>query len=137
VTTTVNEPDLREIVNYHAHDDAWVPDMLAGRTMDEAGRGKFDGDLPGEDPRARFALIVEKACAVGPRARRPRPAATAGRLEPDLRSTQSQPEPRCMRDHGECALGTRVAAWRRTRGRRPLRPRPVGLATPYFFAASK
>lgn len=26
-------PTLREIINYHAYDDAWVPDMLAGRTM--------------------------------------------------------------------------------------------------------
>jgi uncharacterized protein (TIGR03086 family) len=63
VRRTDHEPDLREIVDYHAYDDAWVPDMLAGRTMDEAGRDKFDGDLLGEDPKARFALIVEKACA--------------------------------------------------------------------------
>jgi hypothetical protein len=56
-------PTLREIVNYHAYDDAWVPDMLAGRTMDEAGREKFDGDLLGEDPISAFAAIVEKACA--------------------------------------------------------------------------
>ncbi len=32
--------------------------------------------------------------------------------------------------HGECAPGTRAVAWRRTRGRRPLRPRPVALAAP-------
>ena len=29
---------LRELINYHAYDDAWVPDMLAGKTMDEAGK---------------------------------------------------------------------------------------------------
>ena len=56
-------PTLREIVNYHAYDDAWVPDMLTGRTMDEAGREKFDGDLLGSDPVGAFAAIVEKACA--------------------------------------------------------------------------
>ncbi|MGH3836888.1 MAG: hypothetical protein ACRDSF_14500 [Pseudonocardiaceae bacterium] len=56
-------PTLREIVNYHAYDDAWVPDMLAGRTMDEAGRDKFDGDLLGGDPKASFAAIVDTACA--------------------------------------------------------------------------
>jgi hypothetical protein len=56
-------PNLREIVNYHAYDDAWVPDMLAGRTMDEAGRGRFDGDLLGDDPAASFARIVDTACA--------------------------------------------------------------------------
>jgi uncharacterized protein (TIGR03086 family) len=54
---------LREIINYHAYDDAWVPDMLAGRTMDEAGRDKFQGDLLGDDPKGHFAAIVDKACA--------------------------------------------------------------------------
>jgi hypothetical protein len=56
-------PTLREVVNYHAYDDAWVPDMLAGRTMDEAGRDKFDGDLLGDDPKTAFAAIVDAACA--------------------------------------------------------------------------
>jgi hypothetical protein len=28
---------LREIVNYHAYDSAWVPDVLAGRTIAEVG----------------------------------------------------------------------------------------------------
>jgi len=28
---------LREIVNYHAYDTAWVPDVLAGKTMAEVG----------------------------------------------------------------------------------------------------
>jgi uncharacterized protein (TIGR03086 family) len=56
-------PTLREIINYHAYDDAWVPDMLAGRTMDEAGRDRFDGDLLADDPRASFAAIVDRACA--------------------------------------------------------------------------
>lgn len=56
-------PTLREIINYHAYDDAWVPDMLAGKTMDEAGKDQFDGDLLGDDPKGSFAVIVEKACA--------------------------------------------------------------------------
>jgi uncharacterized protein (TIGR03086 family) len=56
-------PTLRTVIGYHAYDDAWVPDMLAGRTMAEAGKDKFSGDLLGDDPRASFAAIVEKACA--------------------------------------------------------------------------
>src|SRR5580704_8898300 len=56
-------PTLREIINYHAYDDAWVPDMLAGRTMDEAGAAKFDGDLLGSAPAERFGAIVDQACA--------------------------------------------------------------------------
>jgi uncharacterized protein (TIGR03086 family) len=54
---------LRELINYHAYDDAWVPDMLASKTMEEAGKDKFDGDLLGEDPKASFAAIVEKSIA--------------------------------------------------------------------------
>jgi uncharacterized protein (TIGR03086 family) len=56
-------PKLRTIIGYHASDDAWVPDMLAGRTMDEAGKDKFSGDLLGDDPKAAFASIVDRACA--------------------------------------------------------------------------
>jgi hypothetical protein len=56
-------PTLREIVNYHAYDDAWVPDMLAGRTIEDAGAEKFKGDLLGADPQGSFTAIVEQACA--------------------------------------------------------------------------
>src|ERR1700730_16928590 len=56
-------PPLREIINDHAYDDAWVPDMLAGRTMDEVGKEKFRGDLLGNDPKGKFAALVVKACA--------------------------------------------------------------------------
>lgn len=31
------DASLREIVNYHAYDTAWVPDVLAGRTIEEVG----------------------------------------------------------------------------------------------------
>jgi uncharacterized protein (TIGR03086 family) len=60
---TDHRPTLREIINYHAYDDAWVPDMLAGKTMAEAGVENFKGDLLGDEPKVRFAEIVEKACA--------------------------------------------------------------------------
>lgn len=57
-----DQTTLRVIVNYHAYDDAWVPDMLAGRSMEEAGREKFKGDLLRDDPKGNFAAIVERAC---------------------------------------------------------------------------
>jgi len=60
---TDHRPTLREIINSHAYDDAWVPDMLAGRTMAEAGVDNFKGDLLGDEPKRRFAEIVETACA--------------------------------------------------------------------------
>ncbi len=56
-------PTLRDVIGYHAYDDAWVPDMLAGRTMDEVGAAAFDGDLLGDEPVAAFGAIVELACA--------------------------------------------------------------------------
>jgi uncharacterized protein (TIGR03086 family) len=54
---------LREIINYHAYDDAWVPDMLAGKTMEAAGADNFRGDLLGDDPQGNFGRIVDAACA--------------------------------------------------------------------------
>jgi uncharacterized protein (TIGR03086 family) len=56
------DADLRTIVNYHAYDDAWVPDVLAGKTKDEVG-AKHDGDLLGTDPKASFAQIADTAMA--------------------------------------------------------------------------
>jgi uncharacterized protein (TIGR03086 family) len=53
---------LRELLNYHAYDTAWVPDTLAGRTMAEVG-SKYDGDLLGDDPRSGYRLQAERAIA--------------------------------------------------------------------------
>jgi hypothetical protein len=53
---------LRDIINYHAYDDAWVPNMLAGWTMDEIGQDAFTGDLLGEDPAGSFTTLVDEAC---------------------------------------------------------------------------
>ncbi len=33
---TGRRPTLREVIGYHASDEAWVPDMLAGRTIEQA-----------------------------------------------------------------------------------------------------
>ena len=54
---------LRDVVNAHAYDDAWVPDMLAANTMDFVGADKLRGDLLGDNPRANFAILVDEACA--------------------------------------------------------------------------
>jgi len=52
---------LREIINYHAYDEAWVPDTLAGKTIDEVGDA-HGGDLLGDDPKGSFARLVAAAC---------------------------------------------------------------------------
>jgi uncharacterized protein (TIGR03086 family) len=57
------ELTLKELLNYHAYDDAWVPDMLAGKTMDEVGKEAFKGDLLGSDPKASYAKYAEAARA--------------------------------------------------------------------------
>ena len=54
--------NLRTLINYHAYDDIWVPETLAGKTIAEVG-DKYQGDLLGTDPAAMFAGIEEKAIA--------------------------------------------------------------------------
>jgi len=55
-------PTLRDILAYHAFDEAWVPDVLAGRTIDEVGT-IHDGDLLGDDPIASYDRINDRATA--------------------------------------------------------------------------
>jgi hypothetical protein len=52
---------LRRVVDQYAYDDAWVPDLLAGRSMNEVGRSRFDGDLLGGDPQASITRIAAAA----------------------------------------------------------------------------
>ena len=54
--------DLKTIINYHAFDDAWVPDVLGGKTAEEVG-DKYAGDLLGTDPKAAFRQIADNAVA--------------------------------------------------------------------------
>lgn len=59
---------LRAIVGYHAYDDAWVPDVLAGRTVEEVGDAHEGDLLGGEDGRqlrTRWDAIVARAVEAG------------------------------------------------------------------------
>ena len=62
-TRAQSRPTLWDVINYHAYDDAWVPDMLSGRAMAEVGVEAHRGDLLGDEPRAAFSAIVDKAVA--------------------------------------------------------------------------
>lgn len=53
-------PTLRDILASHAFDEAWVPDVLDGRTADEVG-SRYDGDLLGEDPISSYDSINDAA----------------------------------------------------------------------------
>jgi hypothetical protein len=46
----------------HAKDEAWVPDVIAGKTMDEVG-DTWKGDLLGSDPVGNYDKLNDRATA--------------------------------------------------------------------------
>ncbi|HEY5231514.1 MAG TPA: hypothetical protein VIJ11_11575, partial [Galbitalea sp.] len=46
----------------HAKDEAWVPDVIAGKTMDEVGDA-WKGDLLGSDPIGNYDKLNDLATA--------------------------------------------------------------------------
>jgi len=54
---------IRQHVRAYLRDDAWLPNLFAGRTMDEVGRDLFDGDLLGAEPQATIPRISAAARA--------------------------------------------------------------------------
>jgi hypothetical protein len=60
VTDPADRP-ARAAVAHLARDEAWIPALLAGRTMDAVGREAFDGDLLGDDPAGSFARLAATA----------------------------------------------------------------------------
>lgn len=59
-TGAQGEATLRQIVNYHAFDTAWVPDVLAGRTLAEVGRAH---DHVKTDPGCDYQAYSDAAIA--------------------------------------------------------------------------
>lgn len=55
-------PTLRDILAAHAYDEAWVPDVLAGRA-EQDGDPWRDVDLLGDDPVAAYDAIHDRATA--------------------------------------------------------------------------
>ncbi|WEO78262.1 hypothetical protein BJQ94_04275 [Cryobacterium sp. SO2] len=55
-------PTVRDILAAHARDEAWVPDVLHGRTIDDAG-DSYNGDLLGDDPVAAYDRLNDLATA--------------------------------------------------------------------------
>ena len=64
-TTVDRRYTLRQILDYQAYDEAWIPTMMAGTTIDEAGADLFGdpihNDLLGDSPRQRFAELIQTA----------------------------------------------------------------------------
>lgn len=59
---TTNPTTLRQAVAYHAYDDAWVPDILDGKTADQVG-DRFEAILNLKDPTHDFATYSALAIA--------------------------------------------------------------------------
>ena len=70
-TRRFEDPTLREIVLVHAHDEAFVPDVLAGRTLDEIG-DRWEGVLQDDDSLLAYRTAYQAAHE-----------AASGELDPD------------------------------------------------------
>ncbi len=53
---------LRDIVLRHAYDEAWIPDLLAGRTVEEVG-DRWKPVLTGDDPIGTYDAMHDQATA--------------------------------------------------------------------------
>ncbi len=58
---------LHQVVAQHAVADAWVPDLLAGRSPGTFGRERYDGGLLGEERQATVVRLADEACAAAGR----------------------------------------------------------------------
>jgi hypothetical protein len=54
--------NLRDAVRYHTYDDAWVPEVLAGKTIVEVG-DTYESLLTSEDIQAEYTKYNILACA--------------------------------------------------------------------------
>lgn len=63
-TNNTGPSTLNDVVRHIAYDEAWVPHLLAGRTMDEVGRDTFDDPL-GTDAKGTYARIAAAARDAG------------------------------------------------------------------------
>lgn len=58
--TSSKSSTLRAAVQYHTYDDAWVPDVLAGKTKQEVG-DDYEGLLTATDVQANFTKYNQRA----------------------------------------------------------------------------
>lgn len=54
--------NVRDLVNHLATEQLWAPLLLSGQTIDEVG-DRFDGDVLGSDPVARWECVATEAAA--------------------------------------------------------------------------
>lgn len=61
-STPCQEWDVRALVNHVAGEYLWVPEMTAGRTVEDVG-SRLDGDLLGDDPFEALTIAARSAQA--------------------------------------------------------------------------
>lgn len=61
-STPCTEWNMRQLVSHMLYELAWVPDVLAGKTVDAVG-DVYDGDLIGNDLTASWDSLADKANA--------------------------------------------------------------------------
>ena len=61
--STKESPTLRDILASHAEDEAWLPAVLEGKTIEEVG-DTYKGDLLGDDPIGNYDRINDATTAV-------------------------------------------------------------------------
>lgn len=60
--TPCTEWNLRKLLNHMIYEIAWVPDLVAGKTIAEVG-SKYDGDMVGQAALASWEAAAAKALA--------------------------------------------------------------------------
>lgn len=59
-TTPCREWDMRTLIQHILNEIAWIPDIVASKTIDEVGN-KYDGDLISDNLQASFKKLADKA----------------------------------------------------------------------------
>lgn len=60
--TPCTEWDVRALVNHLVSENRWVPELVAGKRVEDVG-DRFDGDLLGDDPKAAWRDSIAGASA--------------------------------------------------------------------------
>jgi uncharacterized protein (TIGR03086 family) len=61
-STPCTDWDVRALVNHNTAENLWVPELLAGRSLESVGN-RFEGDVTGGDPRGAWQVSARAAAS--------------------------------------------------------------------------